>query len=101
MAKSALLIGINRYQIPGNDLRGCVNDVKMIQAVLKKYYGFKLADITTLLDDQATTKAIRAGIQNLIKSAKAGDVLYLHFSGHGSNVPDKNGDEADNRDEIL
>ncbi len=28
-------------------------------------------------------------------------MLFLHFSGHGSNVPDDNGDEADNRDEIL
>ncbi len=25
----------------------------------------------------------------------------LHYSGHGSNVPDKRGDEADHRDEIL
>jgi hypothetical protein len=28
MAKIALLVGINRYRIPGADLRGCVNDVK-------------------------------------------------------------------------
>ena len=101
MAKKALLIGINHYQIPGNDLRGCVNDVKSMTATLKKYFGFKLTDITTLLDDQATTKAMRSGIQKLVMDAKAGDVVLLHYSGHGSNVPDKNGDEADNRDEIL
>ena len=29
MAKRALLIGINKYQMPGADLRGCVNDVKI------------------------------------------------------------------------
>ena len=29
MAKRALLIGINQYQIPGADLRGCVNDVRI------------------------------------------------------------------------
>ncbi len=101
MAKKALLIGINHYQIPGNDLRGCVNDVKSMQTTLKKYYGFKSADLTTLLDDQATTKAMRSEIQKLVTTAKAGDVLLLHYSGHGSNVPDKNGDEADHRDEIL
>jgi len=101
MAKKALLIGINHYQIPGNDLRCCVNDVKSMQAMLKKCYGFKPADITTLLDDQATTKVMRSEIQKLVTNAKAGDVLLLHYSGHGSNVPDKNGDEADNRDEIL
>ena len=101
MAKKALLIGINHYQIPGNDLRGCVNDVKSMQATLKKYCDFKPTDMTTLLDDRATTTAMRSEIQKLVTAAKAGDVLLLHYSGHGSNVPDKNGDEADNRDEIL
>jgi hypothetical protein len=36
-----------------------------------------------------------------VSGAKAGDVLLLHFSGHGSSVPDASGDEADHRDEIL
>jgi hypothetical protein len=27
--------------------------------------------------------------------------VLLHYSGHGANVPDKDGDEADRRDEIL
>ena len=82
MAKKALLIGINHYQIPGNDLRGCVNDVKAMQATLKKYYGFKPADMTTLLDEQATTKAMRTEIQKLGTGAKASDVLLLHDTGH-------------------
>lgn len=34
MAKRAVLIGINKYRIPGADLRGCVNDVKSIESVL-------------------------------------------------------------------
>jgi hypothetical protein len=37
----------------------------------------------------------------MIRGAHRGDVLLVHFSGHGSNVPDDDGDEADNRDEIL
>ena len=36
-----------------------------------------------------------------LKSRRQGDVLVLHYSGHGANVPDANGDEADGRDEIL
>jgi len=101
MAKKALLIGINRYRIPGADLRGCVNDVVSIQNVLTKYFGFTSAGITKLLDDRATTTNMRTEIRRLLSKAKRGDVLLLHFSGHGSNVPDKNGDEADFRDEIL
>lgn len=100
-AKRALLIGINRYKIPGADLRGCVNDVKNMQAVLTKYYGFASGNIATLTDYDATKKAMQAGIVRLLKGAKKGDVLLLHYSGHGANVPDKNGDEADHRDEIL
>jgi len=101
MSKKALLIGINRYRIPGSDLRGCVNDVRNMQSVLTSYYGFQSADITLLTDLAATTKAMRTAIAGLVKGAKRGDVLLLHYSGHGSNVPDDNGDEADRRDEIL
>ncbi len=101
MAKRAVLIGINRYQVPGADLNGCVNDVKNLSGVLTTYYGFTDKDITTLTDLQATKKAMQSAIQKLIKSGKKGDTLLLHYSGHGSNVPDDNGDEADDRDEIL
>jgi hypothetical protein len=101
MAKKALLIGINRYRVPGADLRGCVNDVKNMRGVLSKYYGFPDKNIAQLTDLEATKKAMQAGIQKLLKGSKRGDVLLLHYSGHGANVPDKNGDEADHRDEIL
>jgi hypothetical protein len=101
MAKRALLVGINRYKIPGADLRGCVNDVKNLKSVLTRYYGFADSNIRTLTDLQATKRAMQSAITNLIGKARAGDVLLLHYSGHGSNVPDGSGDEADGRDEIL
>ncbi len=101
MAKRALLIGINLYKIPGADLRGCVNDVKNLRAALRTYYGFPERNIKTVIDYQATKSRMQAEITKLIGKAKRGDVLLIHYSGHGSNVPDKNGDEADRRDEIL
>ena len=101
MTKKALLCGVNKYQIPGADLRGCVNDVEEMAAVLMDLYRFEEADITILTDAQATTAGIQLGLQDLVADAASGDVLYFHFSGHGSNVPDTNGDEADERDEIL
>jgi metacaspase-1 len=101
MAKRALLIGINKYQIPGADLRGCVNDVRSVAATLTEFYGFKKADVTILTDAGATKKAMQTGIKDLVKGGRKGDVLVLHYSGHGSNLPDDDGDEADNRDEIL
>jgi metacaspase-1 len=101
MAKKALLIGINRYRIPGADLRGCVNDVKNMQTVLIEYYGFAIKDITLLTDLEATTQRIKAAVADLLTGTQRGDTLLLHYSGHGSNVPDANGDEAERRDEIL
>ena len=101
MAKKALLVGINRYRIPGADLRGCVNDVRNVEALLRETYGFAKKDITTLTDFSATKQAIQAGVRSLVRGGRAGDVLLFHFSGHGSNVPDDDGDEADGRDEIL
>jgi hypothetical protein len=101
MAKRALLIGINKYQIAGADLRGCVNDVKALSAALVEFHGFKTGDIAVLTDGDATKKAMEAGIKKLVREAKKGDVALLHYSGHGSNVPDDTKDEADGRDEIL
>lgn len=101
MAKKALLIGINRYRIPGADLRGCVNDVTNMRQVLTELYGFKASDVTTLTDLAATKTAMQSAIRKLMTGARAGDVLLLHYSGHGANVPDADGDEADQRDEIL
>lgn len=101
MAKKALLIGINRYRMPGADLRGCVNDVENLGGALVQLCGFQKADIETLTDFDATKKAMQAGIAKLVKGGRKGDVLLLHYSGHGANVPDDDGDEADRRDEIL
>jgi metacaspase-1 len=101
MAKRAFLVGINRYQIAGADLRGCVNDVKDLSAALVEFHGFKKSDITVVTDLAASKKAMQAGIKALIRDSKKGDVALVHYSGHGSHVPDDNRDEADGRDEIL
>ena len=42
MAKKALIVGINKYRLPGANLQGCVNDVTNIRDILIKYLGFKV-----------------------------------------------------------
>jgi metacaspase-1 len=101
MAKKALLIGINRYKIPGADLRGCVNDVENMKGILTQMYGFTSKDVAVMTDFATTTKAMKAAMGQLVKDARSGDVLLLHYSGHGANVIDASGDEPDRRDEIL
>jgi len=102
MTNKALLVGINHYKLPGSDLQGCVNDVTNIRDCLLKYFGFAVRDIRVLTDSRATKAAILTRIDWLIKDAKAGDRILFHFSGHGSQVRDRDGDELkDQLDEII
>jgi len=102
MSQKALLVGINRYRMPGVDLQGCVNDITNIRDILLKYFGFEVKDIRALADDRATKKAIIERLEWLVKDAKAGDRLLMHYSGHGSQIRDRNGDELkDQLDEII
>jgi hypothetical protein len=97
MSKRALCVGINDYPGTGNDLYGCVNDAKDWQAELEKR-GYQ---VTTLIDSQATRQAMVQALQSLVAGGKAGDKLVFTYSGHGSWLPDDDGDEADGRDEML
>ncbi len=99
--KSALLVGINDYG-GAHDLRGCINDVTNIRNVLKTFFGFDNEDIRVLTDQRATKRNILMRLEQMISYAEAGDVLVFHFSGHGSQIRDRNNDELkDHLDEIL
>lgn len=100
--KKALIVGINKYQLAGNNLNGCVNDVTNIRDVLLKYYGFEVSNMRVLVDERATKKNIVERLNWLVSKPSAGDNLVFHFSGHGSQIRDRNGDELrDKMDEVL
>ena len=103
MTKKALLVGIN-YPGTSHALRGCVNDVMLMSQVLSKRFGFKSRDKRMLTDASATTHNILQRLRWLVKGAQPGDVLYFHFSGHGSQMVDQKYDqdyEPDGLDEII
>ncbi len=98
--RRALLVGINDY--PGMPLRGCVNDVKQMQALLGQHFDFADDEVQVLLDEDATAKGIKAGLAWLAEGDGSTDaVRVFHFSGHGTHKADENGDEPDGRDECL
>jgi metacaspase-1 len=97
MAKRALCIGINNYPGTDSDLAGCVNDAHDWAKVLQDR-GFTAK---TMLNKQATAKQMRKAIEALVLDAKKGDSLVIQYSGHGSFVPDLDGDEPDGTDECL
>jgi hypothetical protein len=97
MAKEALCIGINDYPGTENDLAGCDNDARDWAAALQAR-GFK---VRMLLDRAATGRRMRQEIAALVGRARKGDLVVVQYSGHGSVVPDTNGDEPDGADECL
>jgi len=102
MSDKALLVGINKYKLPGNDLQGCVNDVTNMRHMLLTYFGFTVKQIRVIVDERATKANIMKRLEWLAKGAKPGDRLVFHYSGHGSQIRDREGDELkDSLDEIL
>ncbi|GAU25310.1 hypothetical protein TSUD_274170 [Trifolium subterraneum] len=99
MAKRAVLIGCN-YPGTKAELKGCINDVWRMHKCLIEKYGFLDEDITVLIDTdrsytQPTGKNIRYAISKLVKSAQPGDVLFVHYSGHGTRLPAEIGEDDD------
>lgn len=101
--KRALLIGISHYpQTTRNNpctwtnIHGS-NDVRLLRGTLQKQ-GFR---ITTLTNAQATASHIRRALKRLCQLAAKGDMVVIHFSGHGQPFEDLSGDEADGWDEAI
>lgn len=95
-ARKALCIGIDAYPAP-NALAGCVNDARDWAAALGTL-GF---DVNLLLNQQATRDAMLASIRQMIGAAQPGDVLIVQYAGHGTQVPDLDGEETEGKDEAL
>lgn len=101
MGKKALLAGINDYKSI-NGLNGCLNDITNVRDILKTYFGFENTNIRMLADNRASKEAILDRLGNLITSAISGDKIIFHFSGHGSKIRDRHGDElSDGQDELI
>ena len=95
----ALLIGIGQY--PDSSGWGLIhgdNDVVIIRSFLLTQ-GFSEENITELTNESATKRAIINAFDDLRRRARRGDVVYIHYSGHGQQITDLDGDEDDQFDE--
>ena len=103
--KLALLIGIN-YRGQSGELNGCINDVNNIRDMLINQFNYDKKNIVMLTDDtkeKPTAMNILRELSKLIIKAYYDqcDDIFIHYSGHGTNIKDKDGDEDDNKDEAL
>lgn len=90
-AKRALCIGINAYEQSGDMLQGCVPDATAWSEALASA-GFSTE---LVLDGEATRTGILSAMLDIVSEAKAGDVVVIQYAGHGTYVPDLDGDEDD------
>ncbi|MDX2043191.1 MAG: caspase family protein [Acidobacteriota bacterium] len=99
----ALLVGINRYAQPYvNPTPGSEEDAFETRDFIKQKYGFEESEIRVLTGPQATAANIVAEFKHwLIEGTEPGDRVFFLYSGHGSRIPDRNGDEEDGYDEII
>lgn len=94
--KRALVIGLGEQQDKAwNKINGD-KDVPLVQGMLKRA-GFK--SVTTLVNRQATKAGIIGVFKKMTTSCKQGDVVYIHYSGHGQQMTDVHNDEKDGLDE--
>ncbi|NVD41199.1 caspase family protein [Ensifer sp. HO-A22] len=103
-ADRALLIGIGSYHNlpPKLFLHGPKNDLVAMEGLLAGILGFDRSAIRVLKDGQATRATILSSVEEwLIAGTEPGDRAYLYYSGHGLQVADIDGDEADGLDEAL
>ena len=88
--KRALVIGLGKQQdsIHWNKINGD-NDVKKYVIPMLNNCGYR-GHIKSLVNSQATKKNIVDAFKTLTGQCKSGDIVYIHFSGHGQRVVDKN-----------
>lgn len=86
--RHALLVGICSYPNfgPGAQLKGCVADVRAMARALRHRFGFPAENVLRLEDEEATRERILGALGTLCSRVRRGDVVVVHYSGHGSRV---------------
>lgn len=96
-----VIVGISDYQNPNiPDIRGPLGDIRKF-VDLAHYMGFSDDEIIVLKNSEATRERILYWLRKIAEEATPGDAIAVLYSGHGTQVPDDNGDEPDEYDEAI
>jgi hypothetical protein len=111
--QNALIIGIDDYEPPPKyakggtgrinwvTLDGCKNDALCMKDAIIGRYNFKQANIRELYNKEATRKAILDGMSELLAKSNAGDIAFIFYAGHGSQVKNSLSKEPGQVDESM
>ncbi len=110
----ALLIGIDHYSPPAGytpenangrsgyiNLGGCRNDALAIYSIITSKFGFDQKNIDTLYNESATREGILNATQRLLSESNAGDIAFIYYAGHGSEVRNSLSFEVDKKDQTI
>ena len=88
------LNSINPDHYCGSDgsLIACENDANDMASIARN---LNYNDVNVLLTKNATRDNVISRIKNIASNLEKGDYFLLTYSGHGGQIPDTNGDEAD------
>ena len=106
MTKKEVLVGCN-YPGARAELKGCMNNVKRMYKFLIECYVFEEENIRVIIDTddsypQPTGANVRRALKTLAGGARAGDIIFFHYSGHGTRLPTKTWDQEHSRyDECM
>lgn len=99
--KYAIIIAVGKYPAAtGWSSINSVNDVPLIKNALISQ-DFMEDKIVVLKNKFATRRGILYAIEDLQQRIQPGDIVVIHYSGHGQQIFDDNGDEIDNLDEAI
>jgi hypothetical protein len=101
------LIGINYINDSEITLNGCIDDIINMRNMLIDAYDYDPSNIFTLRDDdihsihQPTRDNIINNFKKLANESDKLDELWVHYSGHGSQITDNKRLNADKMENIL
>lgn len=108
-----ILIGVNYINSPRElRLRGCWNDAYGLYSLLTSDFDFPVTSLDVLVDNvyDLSFKSHKTSKSNILNSlimlalkswSDNLDKVVVSFSGHGTNISDRNGDETDGKDECI
>jgi hypothetical protein len=96
VTRRSLSIATN-YEGSPYALAGCLQDGLDWSELL----GSKMYRAEVLLGADATRANVLPALTELVAATRYGDRLVVTYSGHGTQVPDRSGDEPDRKDEAV
>lgn len=91
MGKYAVIVGINYVKNPEAALKGCCNDARIMKRIVQSK-GFEEQNIKLIVDDDdkypdPSGSEVKKALQWLCTGRSESDVIFFHFSGHGTQIP--------------